>query len=351
MNIKILCSSILIGLAGISQAQEFNMVVNKSKNNYDIIEILDTVISEWENTGTIHNCTPTLDPNDYYNGMTFTQIDDCDQKQEQTTTTAKKINGELQETTTIEERIITVQNEYDLNGLFIASSCKDILDSHGSIGDDYYQIRTDSANRSVFCDMTTDGGGWTIVADQNLYVEGYPNANAGIPNNDPNDIKNTRLTRWPSYTEYAIKSVIDLHGAPYDASVNDEFRKFNTGSFGEVEVDMISFLLDKNDYQNGRAKNEYVTHNGVAWGDSHSHPNYYGYYWFGKSGMTYNHWGQADVWGHIVNSDLFRISSNQTGYARTAGCGAAWANNACREAKSAWVNRNTIKQKAVLMVR
>lgn len=67
--------------------------------------------------------------------------------------------------------------------------------------------------------------------------------------------------------------------------------------------------------------------------------------------MTYNHWGQADIWGHIVNSDLYRIASTETGHARTAGCGAAWADNSCRLAKTAWVNRSIIKQKAVLMVR
>lgn len=348
---KGLCFSVFIGLSGASNADQFNIVVNKLNNQYDVVQILDTIVGDWVDTGNIFDCSKTLNAEDYYNGVVFKQIENCSQNQEQQTTTGKKINGIEHTVTTTESRTISVNNEYDENGLFVAHSCKDVLNSHGSVGDGLYQINTDGNNRSVFCDMTTDGGGWTIVADQNLYIEGYPTANAGIPNNDPNDIKNTRLTRWVKYTEFAVKSVIALHGAPYDTSLAPEFRKFDTGTFGEVEVDMMSFVIDKNNYQNGRAKDAYISFGGVPWGDSNSHASYSGYYWFGKHGMTYNHWGQEDVWGHLVNSDLYRISSVQTGYARTAGCGAAWANNACREGKSAWVNRNIVKQKAIFMVR
>lgn len=321
-----------------------------------------TEYSEWTNVEDVYDCedwSPLT--SDVYTGTNFTQNRSCKQKQERDKD-VYNVWYDGSETTDndnslVEENVISVAETNDTTGTFIAKSCKEILNSQGSTGDGLYTINLDSTNRSVFCDMTTDGGGWTVVADQDLYFTsnenkgiGYPTANAGIPNNDPNDIKNSRLTRWPKYTEFAIASKIDRHGAPYDASLAPEFRKYNTGSFGEVEVDMMSFFLDKNNFQNGRAKNEYVTYNGVPWGDSHSHASYRGYSWFGNN-FTYDYWGQSDFFGHIINSDLFRISSLHEGYARTAGCGGAWANNACRESKNAFVYRNTVKQKAIFMVR
>ena len=309
--------------------------------------------SSWIDDGGHYNCqswSPT--PAEVYNGTSYTQNRNCSQNQTRVKTTYDiwADGSETLATTENESQVISEVEAQGAVGTYLAKSCKEILNTQGSTGSKAYTIHLDNTARTVYCDMVTDGGGWTIVADQNLYFEGYPTA-GGLPDDNPNNTQNTRLTRRPKYSEYAIKSVIDLHGAPYDASVAPEFRKFNTGTFGEVEVDMISFLFDKSDYQNGRAKDEYVMFNGVPWGDSNSHPHYIGYYWFNKNSMTYYHWGQTDIWGHIVNSDLYRIASTETGYARTAGCGNGWAENNCRLAKTAWVNRNIIKQKAVFMVR
>lgn len=201
-------------------------------------------------------------------------------------------------------------------------------------------------------DMETDGGGWVVVAEQNLYQHGYPNITGDLPTGTAETVNTCRITNWPRFNEYAVRNIVYLNGTNSDASLSQGFWKFNTGSFGLVEVDMMSFLLNKSDYQDGRASDEYVKFNGVPWADARiDHANHRGYRWFNTSTVTYNWWGQSDVWGHLVNTNLFRIASTVTGYARTANCGTGWANNSCRLSLNAWVNREIINHKCIFMVR
>jgi hypothetical protein len=230
----------------------------------------------------------------------------------------------------------------------------------------YRCIRDDDGTPRVFwMEMERSGGGWAIVSRQDMVAPQsitYPGSTKAwfqrnmenvFPNADKSiNILNTRTTRWPKYREYMVANYSDTRGYPYDSSLSEGTWVHNTGNFGEVEVDMIGFLLNKNDMQEGRASNDYVLYNGVPWADSNGHHAYNAYLWFGKNSSTYNHWGQQDMYGHLISStDLFRIASDGPGFARTAGCGTGWASNACRQAKSAYVNRNHIQHFAVFGVR
>ncbi|UOF01337.1 fibrinogen-like YCDxxxxGGGW domain-containing protein [Bdellovibrio reynosensis] len=136
------------------------------------------------------------------------------------------------------------------------SSCLDILNNNGSTGDGvYYVDPTGSSPFPVYCDMTTDGGGWTRVFKHNI-AGGYfvDSADAAVKNpTDPtanhhsilNQIDNFRTPTnryhfrltWPGQTLKNLWWQTSDPRADVDvAGYTTEFVQGHTNAWGGLEL-------------------------------------------------------------------------------------------------------------------
>ena len=123
------------------------------------------------------------------------------------------------------------------------SSCKDILDNGKSTGDGVYSIKVNSKEFDVYCDMTSAGGGWTMVVAQ-FEQDPVTNWNEGIqPDYDPSLSTKKGFTlssqEIPSHTQTAFGKDFDADSIEY---INFQYLTSN------IEKQLVYGLKNNKDY-------------------------------------------------------------------------------------------------------
>lgn len=160
---RILVSAIAV--ASISSASQFKIIIDGEDFSYiaDKPVSSDITYTEWTRTGETNCIFSPLDSN-VYSGESFNQDKTCDilESRIATTTVTYKSGKTVTEDKT-ESRVNPTPETTQITstGTHLEANCKDIKAFDNSlISNKNYPLVGGS---TAFCDMTTDGGGWTLV--------------------------------------------------------------------------------------------------------------------------------------------------------------------------------------------
>jgi len=145
------------------------LIENESQNSVGTLNFNTgtqrTEYTNWLNNGELHSCVSWSPLSDSVRlNESLVQNRDCSQDQNRTKTIYDiwADTTETISTTAVEIQTLTISESQNTTGTGLATSCKVILDKGWSIGSGVYTLDLPSGNKSVTCDMTTDGGGWTV---------------------------------------------------------------------------------------------------------------------------------------------------------------------------------------------
>lgn len=167
-------------------SKDFVTIVDSNEVSYLIGGFTNkTITTEW--TLIDSNCESDIEENDIYFERKASQNEVCKETNERTITNIKVYDNGIEEVISEEieyQEIILSNTTKEITGTLKLSSCNEVLKQGFSIGDGFYKANVSNLDFDMYCDMTTQGGGWTRIIAGKAPIGGlssdYPQIINGI---------------------------------------------------------------------------------------------------------------------------------------------------------------------------